>query len=653
LFRRTVAALALAAAIAGLRAGAIEAHAGLRSSEPRDGVRLGDTPKVIRLAFFERPEVSLSSIRVLDTGGTAHHVDRPDAVPGDPLSLAIRVRPLPDGIYIVHWRIVSAVDGHATAGSYAFGVRVSPGGASTAATNTYPAASPLEMVARWILLIGLTALLGAATARLGNFGGTRELGVATLGVALSLLGLALLAEAQARNAGTALIDLLSTTIGRALLWRGAGIGAATVAVAVAFWARRAVRPRVQGAAMAAVAIGALASMAFHVQAGHAAAVPRFPVASIASQWLHFAAAAIWIGGLAALIVGVRGEPGKAKADAALRFSTIAGVALALVAGTGILRGIQELSSWAQLISTAYGQAVLAKAVLLIVIGALGAVHRWRTLPAAPVTLRPLRRLAAVELVLMIVVLAAAAVLGVLPPPSAGRLFQVSTIDASGADFATTIRARLTTGSDQPGPNRFTVRLEDYDSRQPIAGARVSLRFTPLDDPGTASSSLPLDATTDGAYEGSGAHLAFDGRWNVAVLVQRGGTSTEVPLDVETRVDREPAAVTRLPGQPARYVVMVKGEGYVWISPDPERPGASQLRITIIDLINEYRAIDQIVVTAAGPGGVARHQAVRAIDRSNFIADVQLEAGRNTIAVVARAANGSRLRAVADIDLPAH
>jgi len=77
-----------------------------------------------------------------------------------------------------------------------------------------------------------------------------------------------------------------------------------------------------------------------------------------------------------------------------------------------------------------------------------------------------------------------------------------------------------------------------------------------------------------------------------------------------------------------------------------------LRITIIDLINEYRPIDQIVVTAAGPRGVARHQAVRAIDRSNFIADVRLEAGRNTIAVIARAANGSRLRAVADIVVPA-
>jgi hypothetical protein len=193
---------------------------------------------------------------------------------------------------------------------------------------------------------------------------------------------------------------------------------------------------------------------------------------------------------------------------------------------------------------------------------------------------------------------------------------------------------------------------DYDSRQPIAGARASLRFTPLDDPGTPPSSLPLEAKADGVYEGSGAQLAFDGRWRVTVLVQRGGTSTEVPLDVETRVDRQPATVTRLPGQAPRYVVMVKGEGYVWISPDPERPGPSQLRITIIDLINEYRPIDQIVVTAAGPRGVARHQAVRAIDRSNFIADVRLEAGRNTIAVIARAANGSRLRAVADIVVPA-
>ena len=44
---------------------------------------------------------------------------------------------------------------------------------------------------------------------------------------------------------------------------------------------------------------------------------------------------------------------------------------------------------------------------------------------------------------MIAVIAAAAILGALPPPSAGGLIEAGTINASGADFATTVRAALT------------------------------------------------------------------------------------------------------------------------------------------------------------------------------------------------------------------
>jgi copper transport protein len=649
---RTLAVFALAAAIAGLRPGEVGAHAGLRASEPRDGVRLGDTPKQVKLSFFERPEVALSAIRVLDTAGTAYHLDRPEPLPADPLSLVIKVRPMKEGIYIVHWRIVSAVDGHATAGSYAFGVRVNPGGASTAAPNTYPAASRFEMVARWILTVGLVTLLGAATAAIGRFGGTRDLGLATLGWTLALGGLALLAEAQARNANSTVTDLLRTSIGRALDWRLFAIGAGALALAVARRSHRTARPGLHAAAMSAVAMAALAAMGVHVAAGHAAAVRRLPAAAIGIQWLHFAATGAWVGGLAALMTGVRGEPGAAKTQAVRRFSAMAGVALVVVAGTGLVRAVQEMSSWAQLASTAYGQAILAKVVLLIAIAGVGAVNRWRSVPAVPRTLHPLRRMAAVELPLMIAVLGVAAVLGALPPPSAGRLFEVSTMDVSGVDFATTVRARLTVGSDQPGPNRFTVRVVDYDSRQPIDGARVSLRFIPVDDPGMASSSLPLDARPDGIYEGSGANLSFDGRWKATVLVQRGSTSSEVPLEIETRTAPQPVSIQRMPGQAPQYTVTLRREGVIVVSPDPERPGPSTLHIEVADILREPRSVDDIVVTLAAGKAPARQESVHRVDRSSFTATVELRSGPNQIVVVAKATDGARLRAVLDITVPA-
>src|SRR5215213_1926295 len=131
--------LLLAAALTALNPATAWAHAGPRLSDPLEGSTLGDTPKVIRLYFSERPELSLSTIRVLDTGGVAYQAGRLELVAGDPLSLAVRVRPLPAGVYVVSWRVVSAVDGHATAGAYAFGVRVTPR-AALAQTNN-PAVS--------------------------------------------------------------------------------------------------------------------------------------------------------------------------------------------------------------------------------------------------------------------------------------------------------------------------------------------------------------------------------------------------------------------------------------------------------------------------------------------------------------------------------
>ena len=643
--------LALATLIAGAAFERVSGHAGLRASDPRDGVRLGDTPKQIQLFFFERPEIVLSSIQVLDNTGAAYHVGSPQAVAEDPLSLSIPVRPLKPGIYIVHWRIVSAIDGHVTAGSYAFGVRVSPGSASAAATNTYPATSRFEIAARAILLLGLILVVGAAASELGGFGGTRPIALIACGWLITMSGLALLAGAQMRNTGISAGDLSRTAIGRALLWRGVAVGAVAAFLGIAYRARLRGWPRAQSGATVMVGIASLAAIAVHVRAGHAAAVPRLPLLAIGVQWLHFAAAGVWIGGLTALMLAIRGEPGPTKAAAVRRFSTVAAAALIVVLITGTARALQEIGEWKQVIATSYGQAVLLKGLLLFIIAGFGAINRWHGVPAVATNLRRLRRVASAELSLMIAVIAVAGVLGALPPPSAGGLVEVGTIEVSGADFATGVRATLTGASDQPGPNRFAVRVADYDSKASIRDARVSLRFTPVDDPGVAPTSLRLDPGAGELYTGSGSNLSFEGRWRVGVLIERSGTSMEVPLDVEVRGAPLAVITDRRPGRPPRYSVTIRGEGSIWISPDPERAGPATLHITSIDLLSEFRPIEAVVVTAAARGGSVRPLAVHRIDGSNFTADVDLQPGVNTIVVVARATNGARLRAAVDIDVP--
>src|SRR6476469_2962872 len=90
-------------------------HAGLVRSDPAPGAALGASPTAIRLTFSERPQASLSRLRVLDGRG---QLVRTAPVYGAGLSLAVPVARLPRGLYTVDWRVVSAIDGHASFGKF-------------------------------------------------------------------------------------------------------------------------------------------------------------------------------------------------------------------------------------------------------------------------------------------------------------------------------------------------------------------------------------------------------------------------------------------------------------------------------------------------------------------------------------------------------
>jgi copper transport protein len=647
--RRRAGVLALAVVLGGVGRDDAWAHAGLRFSNPSAGATLGDSPKLVQLTFREKPEARLSEIRVIDTAGTAHQFGGPESVAGAPFALAVRVRPLERGVYTVSWRTLSSVDGHVTAGAFAFGVRIKPTGVVGGLPPAYPAPSAFETTARFLLIVGLVALLGAAAATVARFGGASDLPLGAAGWLLAVAGLVLLAVAQWRHAAASFAIVLDTAVGRALLGRAVAIVAAGLALLTARSAQAQSRRR----AMAVAALASLAAMAVHAAAGHAGASGGLKAAAaITAQWAHFAAAGIWLGGLAALLLGVRGTPSADKAAAVGRFSRIAATALLVVVVSGVFRTVNELSSWRDLVSTGYGRVVAAKIALIAFIAALGALNRWRGVPAATTSLRLLRRVGSGELALAAGALFAAAVLGTLPPPASGFIAPTG-LDVAGADFGTTVRVRLSTASDEPGPNRFVAHILDYDSKTPVRAKRVSLRFTPLDDPGVAATSLPLEPGRGDSWEGSGANLAFDGRWRVAMMIERERDSVEVALDLETRAPPQFVSVERIPGQAPNHTVEVGNEGYVRFSPDPERPGRSALAVTCFDVVGDERQIVQIVVTAAAGSGAVRRLPVRRVRQGGFLADIELQPGRNRITAVARAADGARLRAVVEIDVPAH
>jgi copper transport protein len=650
--RAVVAAIAaLAVSLGGWGTASAWAHAGLVASDPAAGAALGAAPASVRLTFSERPAASLSELRLRDSHGAPLRVPSPKLAAGDPLSLVVVLPPLGRGVYTVSWRIVSAVDGHATSGVFAFGVRQTPTGAQARATSTTPGGSGVEFAGRLGFIVGLVALLGAAIAGVARFGGRAgaEVRLAATGWLLAVAGLVVLLVAQRHSAGVSLGELLHSAVGEALIWRTVAVVAAGLALAAA-WRWR-LHPRRQRKALAAMGVAAAAAVAIHVAAGHAGAGTWPGAISVGSQWAHFTAAGVWVGGLAALLLGLRGAASAEKAAAVRSFSLVATGAIVVVALAGTLRAIDELASWDDLVSGAYGRAVLVKIALIVLIAGIAARSRRRAVPRAASDLGPLRRASYGELSLAAAALIAAAVLGTVAPPISAGAADAPGLSATGSDAGTTVRVRLTTTSAQPGANQFDARVTDRDSGDPVRAARVRLRFEPLDDPDVDATSLTLRPTGAGSYGGTGPNLAFDGRWRVTVLVQRARDAVEVPLQLDVPGPEHFISVRRTPGRPIQYTAQVTGAGYVRITADPQRAGPSTVTVEVFTVFEDVATVDDLVLTAGPRGGRQRQRPVRLVSRGRFSADVNLVHGTNTIAVVAHDPKGIRVRAQFDVDVP--
>ncbi|OOL27045.1 copper resistance protein CopD, partial [Rhodococcus rhodochrous] len=117
--------------------------------------------------------------------------------------------------------------------------------------------------------------------------------------------------------------------------------------------------------------------------------------------LHLVAAAVWAGGLFALLA--HGWRRGAHTDlAARRFSFVAGLAFAVMALSGIVNAAVRLPA-DELLTSTYGRLVLVKALALIVLGVLGWMQRRRALPALEANADDrgaLVRFAAVEAVIL-------------------------------------------------------------------------------------------------------------------------------------------------------------------------------------------------------------------------------------------------------------
>lgn len=212
-----------------------------------------------------------------------------------------------------------------------------------------------------------------------------------------------------------------SSIDAATLWHMSGTPQASVAAAVcvvsAWLALVGGRPRgcweARGLLAAALAAAAALPVTGHVSSGAPGSS-----AAVTALLVHVVAAVLWAGGLLALLLHVRGDPGR-LGPAAHRFSRVALGAFVALAGSGVAAAVSALGPPGPAWRSGYAGLVLAKVAVLVVLGVAGHLHRRHTLPRLDRG-RPgaFASLAFAELVWMGAAAGLAVALSRTPPPAA-------------------------------------------------------------------------------------------------------------------------------------------------------------------------------------------------------------------------------------------
>jgi copper transport protein len=375
------------------------AHATLIRTTPANGDVLESSPRKVIVAFDDSVRAAKGNAAVDNTstssvlGGAARAHGRTLVIPLQPH--------LRDGAYTVRWSIVSD-DGHREQGVLAFAV----GAGSASPTPILGAAVPLtwnDILLRTLYYFGLLSAGGAAVFWLLT---RRILGDALQRPLAHLLFFSLLLVflggsgiVHAAPPGTRFALVLKVALTLSL------VGGAAAALAPTI-------PRLLYVAQGV----ALALLAAPTLAGHALDRDQPRVLSVATDLAHMASAAVWLGGLLAIVYVVpRAAPDDATRNAAVRrFSTAALVAVAVLGVTGITRAVTELGAVSQLWSTSYGRALLVKTAVFIPLLAVG----WLNRAVLVRVFARLRRSATVEVVAICFIVVAVAVLTELRPGTA-------------------------------------------------------------------------------------------------------------------------------------------------------------------------------------------------------------------------------------------
>jgi copper transport protein len=408
--------------------------------------------------------------------------------------------------------------------------------------------------------------------------------------------------------------------------------------------------RVDAWRLVLVGVAAGITMLLHVLVGHAAGPSPLRTVNLAVQWLHLLAVGAWIGGLVWLLAGLRGRDRAEQVGSAVRFSKLAAPVLGLVAITGLSRALHLAGGWQGLLDSGYGRLLDLKVALFLGLIALGAVNRFRIVPALAGGVRRLgglRRNVRGEVVLAACILAITAVLSQLPPgkfvveQASARPPAPPTVQVEGTDFATSVRIALTVTPGTPGPNTFTAKVTDYDSGEDWPATRVALRLTPRDQPEIGATTLDLARDGEGLWKGQGSQLSIAGSWTVVGLVEGSGPAVTVPMELATRQAPQQIKVSEVPGQPTLYTITLPAgetlQGYI----DPGRPGPNTVHFTFFNSSGDEQPASKARATMTRASGAPEELTPIRLGEGHFAANIDLDPGRVAFAIDATTGRAQR------------
>ena len=528
----------------------VSAHAVLLRSNPQANTVLDRSPAQVELFFSEPLEPNLSSISVIDSDLIAVDAGDVRVDAADPTRMTVTLHGLPDGVYTVSWKALSAIDGHQTVGIYPFAVGDVDSSAVQSLGQSSTASLPFTaLLSKFLLLASLAVLVGQPLFialvwnpvlaqyrvlkptvwfqlyRIGLIGLLLSIGIGILSQAGQATGTELTVPWDP-DGQTGRI-LIETRLG--IIW----LARLALAMFVVWLAADSETPWKEWIGFASN----LALLFTVTLTSHAATEVR-PLLPMLGDWLHLLGMTFWFGGLLGLFSGLRRIQSledasirtKISSRLTQRFSVNAILFVGLIGLTGFYSAYLRVGSWAGVFTSLYGHVLLVKQAFVAGLLLIAAVNllvisprlnrerfkRERQTQSADTGLAVrLGKNVLLELSLAALLLASVSFLTYIPPakvvaPNSGLADKTQVDDLS---------LDISISPGRVGQNTFTLFINTTEGHPLHSAKEVLLRFTPTQS-NLSPSELELIGQGDGTFSARGANLSLPGSWQVQALVRR-------------------------------------------------------------------------------------------------------------------------------------